>query len=86
MKVGVNAIERKRDFVTLKFQQNAAVEPEQLARFVSSQRGTQFTPDGMLKFVLKAAAAEEVLRALRTVLEQLATVETASEARTAGQS
>src|SRR5271165_3134556 len=49
MKVGVNAIERKRDFVTLKFQQNAAVDPEQLARFVSSQRGAQFTPDGMLR-------------------------------------
>jgi transcription-repair coupling factor (superfamily II helicase) len=79
MKVGVNAIERKRDSVTLKFQQNAAVDPEQLARFVSAQRGAQFTPDGMLKFVLKATAAEEVLRALRTVLEQLATSETASE-------
>jgi transcription-repair coupling factor (superfamily II helicase) len=82
MKVGVNAIERKRDFVTLKFQQNAAVDPEQLARFVSSQRGAQFTPDGMLKFVLKATAAEEVLRALRSVLEQLASAETASEVRT----
>ena len=71
MKVGVNAIERKRDHVTLKFQQNAAVDPEQLARFVSAQRGAQFTPDGMLKFVLKAAAADEVLRALRDTLEQL---------------
>lgn len=79
MKVGVNAIERKRDFVTLKFQQNAAVEPEQLARFVSAQRGAQFTPDGMLKFVLKTTAAEEVLRALRTVLEQLTSAEEASE-------
>src|SRR5271154_5756272 len=79
MKVGVNAIERKRDLVTLKFQQNAAVDPEQLARFVSAQRGAQFTPDGMLKFVLKATAAEEVLRALRTVLEQLASAETVSE-------
>ena len=83
MKVGVNAIERKRDFVTLKFQQNAAVDPEQLARFVSAQRGAQFTPDGMLKFVLKATAAEEVLRALRTVLEQLASAESASEVRSA---
>ena len=54
MRVGVNAIERKRDFVTLKFRQNAAVDPEQLARFVSAQRGAQFTPDGMLKFALKA--------------------------------
>ena len=83
MKVGVNAIERKRDIVTLKFQQNAAVDPDQLARFVSAQRGTQFTPDGMLKFVLKATAAEEVLRALRTILEQLASAETGSEVRTA---
>jgi transcription-repair coupling factor (superfamily II helicase) len=83
MKVGVNAIERKRDFITLKFQQTAAVDPEQLARFVSAQRGAQFTPDGMLKFVLKATAAEEVLRALRTVLEQLASADTASEVRSA---
>ena len=84
MKVGVNAIERKRDSVTLKFQQNAAVDPEQLARFVSAQRGAQFTPDGMLKFILKATAADEVLRNLRTVLEQLASAETASEVRSTG--
>jgi len=79
VRVGVNAIERKRDSVTFKFRQNAAVDPEQLARFVSGQRGAQFTPDGMLKFVLKATAANEVLRALRTVLEQLASEEAASE-------
>jgi transcription-repair coupling factor (superfamily II helicase) len=79
MRVGVNAIERKRDSVTFKFRQNAAVDPEQLARFVSTQKGAQFTPDGMLKFVLKATAPDEVLRALRTVLEQLAAEETASE-------
>jgi transcription-repair coupling factor (superfamily II helicase) len=78
MRVGVNAIERKRESATFKFRQNAAVDPEQLARFVSAQRGAQFTPDGMLKFVLKASAAEEVLRNLRGVLEQLAGVETAS--------
>jgi transcription-repair coupling factor (superfamily II helicase) len=79
MRVGVNAIERKRDFVTFKFRQNATVDPEQLARFVSAQRGAQFTPDGMLKFVLKAAAADEILRSLRTVLERLASEEAASE-------
>ena len=81
MRVGVNAIERKRDFVTFKFRQNAAVDPEHLARFVSALRGAQFTPDGMLKFALKANAADEVLRALRTVLEQLAAEETSSEVR-----
>jgi transcription-repair coupling factor (superfamily II helicase) len=79
MKVGVTVIERKRDFVTLKFRQDAAVDPEQLARFVSAQRGAQFTPDGMLKFELKARAAEEVLRALRAVAEQLASSEESSE-------
>jgi len=78
MRVGVNAIDRKRETVTFKFRQNAAVDPERLARFVSAQRGAQFTPDGMLKFSLKATAAEDVLRALRTVLEQLASPEAAA--------
>jgi transcription-repair coupling factor (superfamily II helicase) len=80
MRLGVNAIERKRDAVTFKFRQNAAVDPEQLARFVSSQPGAQFTPDGMLKFVSKATSAEEVLRTLRSVLEQLAAQPASSEA------
>jgi transcription-repair coupling factor (superfamily II helicase) len=79
MRVGMNAIERKRDSVTFKFRQNASVDPEQLARFVAAQRGAQFTPDGMLKFVLKATAADQVLRALRTILEQLAVADMASE-------
>jgi transcription-repair coupling factor (superfamily II helicase) len=81
IRVGVNAIERKRDSVTFKFRQDATVDPEQLARFVSGQRGAQFTPDGMLKFVLKATASDEVLRSLRTILEQLSSETTPSEVR-----
>src|SRR5579864_8775312 len=76
LRVGVMAIDRKRDSVTFKFRQNASVDPEQLAHFVAGQRGAQFTPDGLLKFVLKATAADDVLRALRAVLEQLAVKET----------
>jgi transcription-repair coupling factor (superfamily II helicase) len=72
VRVGVTAIERKRDFVTIKFRPNAVIDPGKLARFVSSQRGAQFTPDGMLKFSLKAVAAEEVLEHLETLLEKLA--------------
>jgi transcription-repair coupling factor (superfamily II helicase) len=72
VRVGVNAIERKRDLLTIKFRQNAVIDPGKLARFVSSQRGAQFTPDGMLKFVLKATAAEEVLDHLESLLEMLA--------------
>jgi len=79
IRVGVNAIERKRDAVTFKFRQNAAVDPEQLARFVSAQKGAQFTPDGTLKFILKPTAADEVLRALRAILEHLS-AQKASEA------
>jgi transcription-repair coupling factor (superfamily II helicase) len=79
IRVGVTAIDRKRDAVTFKFRQNATVDPEQLARFVSAQRGAHFTPDGMLKFALKPTAADEVLRALRTILEQLSAEKASSE-------
>ena len=72
VRVGATGIERKRDLVTIKFHQNAIIDPAKLAQFVSSQRGTQFSPDGMLKFSLNASAAQEVLRRLRSVLEQLA--------------
>jgi len=75
MRVGVVAIDRKRDSVTFKFKQNAAVDPEHLARFVAGQRGAQFTPDGMLKFTLKVSAADDVLQSLRHTLEQLAAEE-----------
>jgi transcription-repair coupling factor (superfamily II helicase) len=72
VRVGATGIERKRDLVTIKFRQNAIIDPGKLAQFVSSQRGTQFSPDGMLKFSLNASAAQEVLRRLRSVLERLA--------------
>jgi len=78
VRVGVNAIERKRDQVSIKFRQNAAVDPERLARFVASQRGTQFTPDGTLKFTQKVTAAEDVLGQLKQLLKELV-VEQAQE-------
>ncbi len=72
VRVGVNAIERKRDQVSIKFRQTATVDPERLARFVASQRGTQFTPDGTLRFLQKATAPAEVLSHLKVLLEELA--------------
>ena len=72
VRVGVNAIERKREQVSIKFRQNATVDPERLARFVASQRGTQFAPDGTLKFLQKATAAGDVLSSLKNLLEELA--------------
>ncbi len=71
-KVGVLGIERKRDLVSVKFTQNAQVDPQKLAQFVASQRGAQFTPAGALKFPMKSGPAEEVLARLRGVLIVLA--------------
>ena len=71
MRVGANAIERKREFVNIKFSPNAAIDPGKLARFVASQRGTQFTPDGTLKFSIKIDSAGGILQTLRDLLEEL---------------
>jgi transcription-repair coupling factor (superfamily II helicase) len=71
MRVGANAIERKREFVNIKFSPNASIDPGKLARFVASQRGTQFTPDGTLKFSIKISSAEGILQTLRDLLEEL---------------
>jgi transcription-repair coupling factor (superfamily II helicase) len=70
--IGVVQIERKRELVTMKFRQNASIDPGKLARFVASQRGAQFTPDGTLKFTLKANTPEGVLQTLYDLVEELA--------------
>ncbi len=76
LRVGATVIERKRELVNIKFRQNAAIDPGKLARFVASQRGSQFTPDGTLKFSLRAIAPDAVLQTLRDLLEELAALET----------
>jgi transcription-repair coupling factor (superfamily II helicase) len=70
-RVGVTGIERKREQVSVRFRENACIDPERLARFVSSNRGAQFTPAGILKFNLKVQRADEVIEGLRSLLEQL---------------
>lgn len=72
MEVGVVNIDRKREQVSIKFRQNTVIDPGKLARFVSSQAGAQFTPDGTMKFPLKAVPAGEVLERLKNLLEELA--------------
>jgi transcription-repair coupling factor (superfamily II helicase) len=68
---GVTVIERKRDQVSVKFRQDAPVDPGRLANFVSSQRGAQFLPDGTLKFLAKGLGARELLDQLQKLLENL---------------
>jgi len=68
---GVTTIERKRDLVSVRFRQDAPVDPEKLASFVASQRGSQFLPDGTLKFLAKGLGARELLEQLQKLLENL---------------
>ena len=65
------AIDRRRDSVQVKFTENAAIEPEKLARFVASEPGAQFTPAGVLKFSLPSTQPDEVLARLRSLLAGL---------------
>ena len=71
-KMGVAAIERKQNVVNLKFTENANVDPAKLAEFVAVNKGAQFSPGGTLKFVLRSTSAEDVLAALKGLLQQLA--------------
>jgi len=71
-RVRVMQIERKRDLVSIRFDGKAEVDAEKLAQFVAHHRGTQFTPQGMLKFSIKSNQADEVLESLRQVLENIA--------------
>jgi transcription-repair coupling factor (superfamily II helicase) len=75
LEIGVLQIERKRDLVNVKFQEKANIDPGKLARFVASQKGTQFTPDGTLKFSIKTNTADGILQTLRDLLEELGTNE-----------
>jgi transcription-repair coupling factor (superfamily II helicase) len=80
VRVGATGIDRKRDLVSIKFRQNAGIDPGRLAKFVSSQRGAQFTPDGNLKFSLKVSGAPEILGQLRNLLEELSAQEISAPA------
>jgi len=71
-RIGVSQIERKREAVSIRFTEKAAVEPERLARFVASEAGSQFTPAGILKFTLKEKQPEQVLGRLKSLLGELA--------------
>ena len=71
LQAGATNIERKRDLVSIKFRQDAPINPAKLATFVSSHRGSQFLPDGTLKFFVRAQAAQEVLLQLQKLLDDL---------------
>jgi transcription-repair coupling factor (superfamily II helicase) len=77
-RIGVAQIDRKRAELQIRFTQeaaadNAAIDPQRLMRLVArnAKRGAQFTPQGLLKFPLKASRPDEVLLEIRDLLSQL---------------
>ena len=70
-RVGVLTIDRKRDSITIKFTEEASIEPEKLARFVAQTRGAQFSPGGVLKFSLKSTQPEAIVDQLHGLLHEL---------------
>jgi transcription-repair coupling factor (superfamily II helicase) len=70
-RVGVLAVDRKRDSVTIKFTEQASIEPELLARYVAQTKGAQFSPGGVLKFSLKSIQPEAVIDQLQGLLREL---------------
>jgi transcription-repair coupling factor (superfamily II helicase) len=72
-RVGVAAIERRRDQVNVRFSQNAEADPQKIMQLVARHKGVVFTPQGVLKFSLKAVRPDEVLNGLRRLLEGLET-------------
>jgi transcription-repair coupling factor (superfamily II helicase) len=72
-RIGVAQIDRKRAELQVKFAEHAIVDPQLLMRMVqrNAKRGAQFTPQGMLKYPLKATRSDEILLEVRELLESL---------------
>jgi transcription-repair coupling factor (superfamily II helicase) len=67
-------MDRKGQMVSVRFTETASIDPEKLMQLVArnAKRGAQFTPQGVLRFPVKATQAAEVLDELRRLIETLA--------------
>ncbi|HWF65933.1 MAG TPA: TRCF domain-containing protein, partial [Acidobacteriaceae bacterium] len=72
--VGVAQMDRKGQIVSARFTETARIDPEKLMQIVArnAKRGAQFTPQGVLRFPVKATAPEAILAELRQLIESLA--------------
>jgi len=81
-RIGVAQVDRKRDQLHIRFTGQANVDPGRLMKLVAqnAKKGAQFTPQGVLRFPLRATEPGEVLAELRALLESLAAREEAEVA------
>src|ERR1019366_7205961 len=72
--LGIAQVDRKRGELQIRFMENAAVDPQVLMRLVArnAKRGAQFTPQGLLKYPLRATRSDEILLEIHEVLAMLA--------------
>jgi transcription-repair coupling factor (superfamily II helicase) len=73
-RLGIAQVDRKRGELQIRFMENATVDPAHLMQLVArnAKRGAQFTPQGLLKFPLRATRSDEVLLEIRELLSNLA--------------
>ena len=76
-RTGVAQVDRKRDQIHVRFTGQASIDPGRLMKLVAqnAKKGAQFTPQGVLRFPLKATDPGEVLSEIRALLEVLAASE-----------
>ncbi|HEX3748824.1 MAG TPA: transcription-repair coupling factor [Bryobacteraceae bacterium] len=71
-KLGVEAIDRRHNLVSIKFHTATRVDPQRLMNIVSKTQGVQFTPAGVLLLPLDGhTGAGEILKYLGERLKQL---------------
>jgi transcription-repair coupling factor (superfamily II helicase) len=78
----VAQVDRKRDQIHIRFTGQANIDPGRLMKLVAqnAKKGAQFTPQGVLRFPLKATEPGEVLDEIRALLVALAAGEEAEVA------
>jgi transcription-repair coupling factor (superfamily II helicase) len=71
---GIAQMDRKGQMVSVRFTETAAIDPEKLMQTVArnAKRGAQFTPQGVLRFPVKATQPAEILNELRRLIDALA--------------
>jgi transcription-repair coupling factor (superfamily II helicase) len=71
--VGVAQMDRKGQMVSLRFTETASIDPDKLMRLVArnAKRGAQFTPQGILRFPIKASAPAAILDEIHSLIESL---------------
>ncbi len=69
--IGVAQMDRKREFLQLRFTEQASVDAERLMQMVArkARRGAQFTPQGILKYPLTATDPRGLMEEARMLLD-----------------